>query len=417
LAGPAGSTHRPVMTAAVPPTREAGTVRRDTRPPLQRLLKGIELAWRRGFFRVLAGIIWLSDRIPRGPRVPGPQRVLFLRPDRIGDMIVSTGVIRAIGGAPDTVLDVLAAPGNASVLSAEPAVRRVHVLNRRRFADLRAAVRTLRDERYDVVVDCMPTAPSVTILLIVLAIGARRRVGTRGRGLDHILSPATPSLPLESHIVDHLSLLVPPFRPDAHTLDLSPVLALTADEKASADQVWEADKSRQLQITKNASTRLLVNISAGKAARWWPASSYAAVVSAARKARPDLQVLIMCAPNERDRAEELAALTGAGIAPTGSLRSAMAIAGAADVVFTPDTSIAHAAGALGVPVVDMLLHGKESGWGVYRPLGENMESPTDQLTDLGPEQPTAALVRVLSRVAPRHARGHDQQITSRPTAS
>lgn len=399
------------MHSAVPQPRQAATPRRDTRTPLQRLLKGIELAWRRGFFRVLAGIIWLSDRLPRGPRVPGPERVLFLRPDRIGDMIVSTGVIRAIGGAPDTVLDVLAAPGNATVLSAEPAVRHVHVLNRRRFADLRAAVRTLRHEHYDVVVDCMPTAPSVTILLIVLAIGARRRVGTRGRGLDHILSPATPSLPLESHIVDHLSLLVPPFRPDAATLDLSPVLVLTADERAGAEQVWEADRSRHMQVTKNASTRLLVNISAGKAARWWPAKSYAAVVSSARKARPDLQVLIMCAPNERDRAEELAELTGAGIAPTGNLRSAMAIAGAADVVFTPDTSIAHAAGALGVPVVDMLLHGKESGWGVYRPLGENMESPTDQLQDLGPEQPATALLRVLSRVAPQHSRGHATEAT------
>lgn len=405
------------MNSAVPQPHTASPPRRDTRSPLQRLLKGLELAWRRGFFRVLAGIIWLSDRLPRGPRVPGPQRVLFLRPDRIGDMIVSTGVIRAIGGAADTVLDVLAAPANATVLSAEPAVRRVHVLNRRRFADLRAAVRTLRRERYDVVVDCMPTAPSVTILLLVLAIGARRRVGTRGRGLDHILNPATPALPLESHIVDHLSLLVPPFRPDADTLDLSPVLVLTSDERASAEQVWEADKSRQMQVRKDGSTRLLVNISAGKAARWWPASSYAAVVAAARAARPELQVLIMCAPNERDRAEELAQLTGAGIAPSGNLRAAMAIAGAADVVFTPDTSIAHAAGALGVPVVDMLLFGKESGWGVYRPLGENMESPTDQLQDLAPDLPAAALVRVLSRVAPRLPRGHTAPATSHPAAS
>ncbi|MBL0892041.1 MAG: hypothetical protein IBJ19_15715, partial [Gemmatimonadaceae bacterium] len=104
------------MNSAVPHPHTASPPRRDTRSPLQRLLKGLELAWRRGFFRVLAGIIWLSDRLPRGPRVPGPQRVLFLRPDRIGDMIVSTGVIRAIGGAADTVLDVLAAPANATVL-------------------------------------------------------------------------------------------------------------------------------------------------------------------------------------------------------------------------------------------------------------------------------------------------------------
>ncbi|MBL0938362.1 MAG: glycosyltransferase family 9 protein [Gemmatimonadaceae bacterium] len=376
----------------------ASTPVHPPRRRLQRAGKALELAWRRGVFRVLAGAIWVRDRLPRGARAEGPMRVLFLRPDRIGDMVVTTGVLRAIGGAPGLVMDVLAAPANAAVLASEPAVRAVLVLDRKRFAAMRRVVREARAQNYDVIVDCMPTAPSVTMLMIMLAIGARRRVGTSGRGLDHILDPATPSLPLESHIVDHLSLLVPPFRPDHATLDLAPVLVLSEVERVGGALVWTNTFSGNNDASCGTALRLLVNISAGKAARWWPASHYAEVINEARAVEPSLQVLIMAAPHEGDRAQELADLVGAPIAPTGSLRAAFAVAGAADVVFTPDTSIAHAAGALGVPVVDMLLEGKASGWGVYRTRGENLESPTDELVSLSPTEPAAALVRVLRAV-------------------
>ena len=59
-------------------------------------------------------------------------RVLFLRHDRIGDMIVSTAAIQAIAAAhPNLVLDVLASPANAPVLSGFPGVRKVVVFDRR----------------------------------------------------------------------------------------------------------------------------------------------------------------------------------------------------------------------------------------------------------------------------------------------
>jgi ADP-heptose:LPS heptosyltransferase len=51
--------------------------------------------------------------------------VLFLRHDRIGDMIVSTGALRAIAAAhPNLALDVLASPGNAPVLRGLPGCAR-----------------------------------------------------------------------------------------------------------------------------------------------------------------------------------------------------------------------------------------------------------------------------------------------------
>ncbi|MCA2990696.1 MAG: glycosyltransferase family 9 protein [Gemmatimonas sp.] len=362
---------------------------RFARDPLGRRL---ELWWRRQVVRALTGILWLQDRwADRRPRAaaaaPVTHRVLFLRPDRIGDMIVTTGVLRAIGSAPAVALDVLASPENAAVLAREPHVCTVHVLNRRRWRTVWPLIRTLRAERYDVVVDCMATAPSVTTLLLMLASGAVRRVGAGGRGLDAVLTSATPALPLESHIVDHLAQLVTPFRHDV--VDPTPVLVLDGDELAEGERLWDRVHGRAEDV------RLLVNISAGKLARRWPLASYACVIKAARDVDPYLRVAIMSAPHERPLGETLATMCGGNYVPTRTLREAFAFVAAADTLFTPDTSVAHAAAALGVPTVDLLLAGTASRWGLYRAPGINLESPDGALSSLSALLAAEALVGLL----------------------
>src|ERR1043165_9223234 len=109
-----------------------------------------------------------SPAAPRPDWSSRPHRVLFLRHDRIGDMIVSTGLIHAIAEAhPGLELDVLASPANAPVLAGAGDVHRVIVFDRRRVASYWSALRELRAQKYDAVIDCMVTAPSVTTLLLM----------------------------------------------------------------------------------------------------------------------------------------------------------------------------------------------------------------------------------------------------------
>lgn len=379
--------------------------------------KRLELWWRRRMVRLLAACVRLHDlwRERRHPshRRAGPQRVLFLRPDRIGDMIVSTGVLRAIGGAPNVHLDVLASPANAPVLAHEPLVHDVLVLNRASWRSVWRSVQDMRARDYDVVVDCMPTAPSVTTLLLMLASGARRRVGTAGRGLDELYAPVIASLPLAAHIVDHLALFIAPFRADAALVSPAPVIALTPDESAQAELVWAP------AVTSSASAqaplRLLVNISAGKTSRRWPLDSYAAVIAAARTRVPALQLCLMSAPDEQALGESLATMTQGRYVRTRSLREAFALVSRADALFTPDTSIAHAAAAFRVPTVDMLLSGKASQWGLYHAPGINLESPDDALTSLQVSVASAALQQVLTDVM--HRLPHSSDALAHPTAA
>jgi len=92
---------------------------------------------------------------------------------------------------------------------------------------------------------------------------------------------------------------------------------------------------------------------------------------------------------------------------TPSIRDAFALVATADFVFTPDTSIAHAASAFQKPSVAIFVRGKAERWGLYG-TGENVEHPDTTLATLAVDPVLAAIDRVLRRgVIPSEARDLD----------
>src|SRR5438309_10957447 len=88
------------------------------------------------------------------PATNSDFRVLFIRYERIGDMIMATSLIRNIAAAlPTRKVDVLATPTTAPVLARNPYVGRVLMLNRRSFASYWDVMKRLRRSRYAVMVD------------------------------------------------------------------------------------------------------------------------------------------------------------------------------------------------------------------------------------------------------------------------
>lgn len=307
----------------------------------------------------------------------GPHRVLFLRHDRIGDMILSTGVLRAIAGAHPTItLDVLASPVNAPVLAADPDVAEVLIVEPKRPWTLPLLVWRLRRARYDAVIDCMVTAPSLTTLLLMLGSGARHRIGVAARGNDSAYTLPVEPLDDATHIVEHLAALVAAFGLDPRATDVTPRIELTDDERASAEQHWLA------LCDGGSSERLLINVSSGKAARRWPDERFVAVLRRVRLRAPTIQPMLLGAPDEVERATRIAREGGATLVRTASIRDALALVASADRIFTPDTSIAHAASAFGKPAVVMYLDRKAALWGLYGAPGHSLESPDHTLASL-----------------------------------
>jgi ADP-heptose:LPS heptosyltransferase len=346
-------------------------------------LKRLELWWRGLWIRILVALMRRSASGP--PRWDErPHRVLFLRHDRAGDMILSTGVMRAVARSHPTItMDVLASPANAAILEGSSWVHDVIVFDKRRLASYLPTLRRLRAAAYDAVIDCMVTAPSVTTLLLILASRARYRIGIAGRGNDAAFNLTVPeSSNPNAHMVDRLAALVRAFGVEPATIDRHPTIVLTDAERANAEMVWGE---------RNGSFRVLVNVSAGIIPRRWATDNYVAVMRHIRERHENASFRVIGAPHEMDRAARVAEQGGGTLVRTPSIRDAFALVATADFVFTPDTSIAHAAAAFRTPCVAMYIRGTTERWGLYDSPGVSIEHPAATLDSLDAETVNGAV--------------------------
>jgi ADP-heptose:LPS heptosyltransferase len=367
------------------------------------MLKGLERFAKRISTAAIAKLMGQSARGERPDWRARQYRVLFLRHDRIGDMILSTGVLRAIAEAhPAIQLDVLASPTNAAVLRNEPYVHEVVAFDRYAPLSYPRAFRGLRRRRYDAVIDCMVTAPSLTTLLLMLASGARYRIGVAERGNDFAYTLPVPPRETAEHLVDQLGAIVTAFGLQPSSLDLRPRVRLTAAERERGERVWRGETHHG----RERGPRLLVNISAGRSHHAWPDDRFIAVIRAVREREPNADIVLVSSLSDRARAAGIAAESGARLVADEGIRDAMAIVAQADIVFTPDTSISHACSAFDKPAVILHPRGNAATWGPYETDGRAVESQTGDVADITAEEASRALLARFASLSARPTAPH-----------
>jgi ADP-heptose:LPS heptosyltransferase len=324
----------------------------------------------------------------------GAHRVLMLRDDGLGDLIVSLAVLRAIAARPGITLDILCSPGNA------PLARRARlfgtVLEHRRAGITRAreSWQQLRAGEYDVVVDGRVAIPSINTQTagLLLASGAPWRVGIAGRRNDFLYTvPVTPRP--WAHWVDAIAALAEPFGIDPAAHDWTPWLTLHDAERAQGERRWQAVGD---------GPRILVNLSVGHPSRRWPDTRFAAVLARLRAARATATIAVLAMPDDAASARDLAASVG-GAAWTLDLVQTIAATATAQLVITPDTAVSHMASAFRTPTLTLLRQGYER-WVPYRTPGRNVFGADPRRLDgLGVEPVLSALDALLDEgiAAPR----------------
>lgn len=286
-------------------------------------------------------------------------RVLFLRHDKIGDMINATGLLRAIKTRhPNIELHVLASPYNSIVLRDNPYVDHIGYFRTGKGLTYLHSLMELRRSRYDVVIDPLVNRAKRANFLLAVASGAPYRIGFRHHGWGGAFTlPVSDPDPVETY-VRRSSAVLEPFGIRAGDVNLRPEISLTADEKARAASTWEAASG----------PRLLVNISAAAASRRWLDERFVAAIAESSARCGGWSVVVVGVPAERSSSESIVAeLTKRGIpavaAHTPEVHDAFALVQSAEIVLTADTSIAHAASAFNVPTVVMMTRDKIT----YRP--------------------------------------------------
>ena len=335
------------------------------------------------------------------PADKSDYRVLFLRYERIGDMIMATSVIRNIATAlPGRKVDVLATPTTAPVLEGNPYVGNVLTLERNSFRSYSNIMRRLRRERYTVMVDGRINNPPIftSTPLLMYAGRARFRVGARGDRKPRIYNVSVPEWNRLDHYMEGSKHLAVPFGVDPKAVDWQPEIFLTDDERARGEAQWAEAASlvTQTSIAESGITkRLLVNLSASEPKRRWPDGKFIVTLQAARARFPQMPMVVIGLPAEWESVYKVASAVKALPLQTPRLRDAFALVGTSDMVLTPDTSISHAASAFRKPSL-VLLKREHKPYAPWNTPGEIIAWNENQIHQMPHERVRDALLRLIA---------------------
>lgn len=341
---------------------------------------------------------------PEETNLPSPidrdHRVLFIRYERIGDMIMATSLIRNIASAlPGGKVDVLATPTTAPVLERNPYVGQVLTLDRGSLWSYKDLMKRLRRERYTVMVDGRINNPPVftSTPLLMYAGRAPFRVGARGDRTPRIYNVSVPEWNRVDHYIEGSKQLVVPFGVNPEEVDWQPEIFLSDEETSWAEERWhEAAALNESGGTESLPMkRLLINLSASEPKRRWPDGKFIATLQSARARAQGMPMIVIGLPAEWESVTRVAHATDALPVKTPRLRDALALVGTSDLVFTPDTSISHAASAFRKPSL-VLLKREHRPYAPWNTPGEIIPWHEDQIHQLPHERVSVLLEKLIA---------------------
>ncbi len=363
-------------------------------------LKKIEIVLHASWMRLLGWTLPGPKEATLPPATNSDYRVLVIGYERIGDMIMATSLIRNIARTlPSGKVDVLATPVTASVFEGNPHVDKVLTLNRRSGRSYAGIMKHLRRERYTVMVDGRVNDPPIftSTPLLMYAGRARFRVGARGDRKPSIYNVSVPEWNRVDHYLEGLKQLAVPFGVDPAAVDWGPGIFLSPEESARAEEKWKEASaliSPGNVEAEMSGKKLLVNLSASSPKRRWPDGKFIATLQAARARAPSMPMIVMGLHSEWASVQKVAsAINAVPAAP--KLRDAFALVGTADLVFTPDTSISHAASAFRKPSL-VLLKREHRPYAPYDTPGEVLPWNEDEIEQMPHERVARALVKLLT---------------------
>jgi heptosyltransferase III len=336
--------------------------------------KSIEIWFRRNLIRFFSLFLHRNHALPENIDF-NACKFLFIRQDRIGDVLVSTPLFAVLKKHyPGATIDVLLSTNNYFVLENDPLIRHRWIY-RKRFGKIFAFIRTLRNEHYDFVVDLMDN-PSATSTILCLFLRAKWNVGI-AKNNSFAYDIIVPLLSRqETHIIDRIAQLLTPFQINPQSEEFK-VRYCTS---SGSDEYVESFLSERNLLT----TPLIgVNISAGTDARFWGIENFASLLNHITEIYREYRVLVLYQPSDEARARSIAeSNTKVILSPvTSTFDQFAAVVKRLSILITPDTSAVHLASAFGILAVVLYVQ-SDKKLRVWEPYGIDHEAIITDVDDL-----------------------------------
>lgn len=363
-------------------------------------LKSVEHGIKAVVFRSLAGFLKRGDRAFQpldGARV---TKVLFLRPEKIGDMVISFPVFDGLRQKfPHIKQSILGSPKNFAIIEGDPRYDRVFLYRKNMWRDLRT-VRAMRREKFDCVVDMICDDSVTALMLSQLCAPGKPRIGV-GKvkyrqyydfNYDHRKGNT-------GHIIQNTLALLSAFGIDPSEIDpyarphIAPV-TLAGGRSFVASLRSGTSRSKVIGY----------NLSAGSPTRILPAEKSIELTKRLILENPGSRVLLLVAPSDRPRAVAIAQAVSSDVRivpESQNLLQASAIVAHLDLLISPDTSMIHIARSFHVPVVGLYSRYMKN-FLLWRPFGQEhgavLSGSDDNIFDIKVDQILQAVRQVTDEI-------------------
>lgn len=287
------------------------------------------------------------------------KSILFLRQDRIGDLIISTPVFSALRDRfPKSRMDILLSKYNRQAYSLCGKDLDGYFYMKKGFWGFIAAILRIRKVKYDVVIDLTDNA-STTSTLILGFCGAKSCLGFNKENrnvYNYIVNIPSKS---EVHIALRLLMLLIPFGIDINKIHNKPIVKL--------DNSITEDLRETYQINKNA---IGVIVSGSSKAKFWGFENLNAFLIELTRST-ERQILIYQTPQYPNVSDQLIENRRIKyLKPGRSIHEFASLVSFSSLIITPDTAAIHLGSALGIPQVVMFKVSNRKKFGMpWYPIG------------------------------------------------
>ena len=355
------------------------------------LLKRLELVTRRAFLRMLErrdhatpSVPWTEARL-LSELGPTPT-ILFLRQDRLGDVIMSTPIMIAIRDRfPAAKMILLLGKNNTGAIPLLPFPMEIAVYRKSILKDW-STIRRLRKQKIDLVIDLTDKA-SVTSSLLVGFVRGKIALGIEKQN-DTVYDITVPRLDQESvHVARRIAELLRPLGIDPDRIDLRPRIGMTTESRIPG--------------------RVGFNITARVEERCAPTEPSAVIARTITELRGVGEVIILFDPREVERAKEIVRLASSPqvhlARTTTSFLDFARLISTCEYLITTDTSVVQIAAALDIPM--LVLANPTPGEHFWTPQGVLFEL-WEQRPALRELEPQPA-IRLFTNLVRRHTTAMD----------
>ncbi len=308
-------------------------------------------------------------------------KILLLRHDKIGDLIVSTSFVRILRKKyPNAQIDILLSKYNISAKKCVEQYISNFWIYTKKITETIKILRQLRLEKYDLVIDLFDN-PSVTSGFII-----KYTKPTFALGIDKknsiIYDYTVPMLDrFASNIVERIAnlLIVFGINPKNENLDL--------------------EYNTEIERQKNTKFRFGINLAGSTESRFWGEENNAKLIEYLKEKYPDAEIRVFATGQYIETAKNLNSKLGNLIIDNCKNFDEFAYeVSLCNFIISPDTSIVHLASAYKIPSVILYIRKPEMNHLPWYPFNSPyiaLETPSDTIEDISINQVKESIEKLM----------------------